>query len=121
MDPEQEELERLRPARVAPGVNLPRRHVRYRTGLQALLWLSLGDQRAVALQHVDDLVASVIVPAMRPARGGLQPGDDQLVVVDSRQVGAEKRGLGERRRRCDETVGSWNGKEKSTLRLVIHS
>src|SRR5258705_9122759 len=104
VNPEQEELERLRPARVAACVNLSRRHVRYRTRLQALLWLSLRDQRTVALQHVYDLVASVIVPAMRPARSGLQPGDDQLVVVDSRQVGAEQWDLGERTRRRDEKV-----------------
>src|SRR5258705_13528015 len=104
VNPEQEELERLRSASVAACGNLSRRHVGYRTRLQALLWLSLRDQRTVALQHVYDLVASVIVPAMRPARSGLQPGDDQLVVVDSRQVGAEKWGLGERRRRRDEKV-----------------
>jgi len=30
-----------------------------------LLWLSLGDQRTLALQHVYDLMAGVIVPAMR--------------------------------------------------------
>ena len=56
MNPEQEELERLRPTRVASGVNLPGRHVRYRTRLQGLLWLSLDDQRPLALQHVYDLM-----------------------------------------------------------------
>src|SRR6516165_3031415 len=98
MDPEDEELERLLRARVAPGVYLPRRHIRYRARSQRLLRLALRVEYPIALEHVHYLVTCVVVPTVRPARGGLQPGDDQLVLVHSRQVRAEKHGLGERRR-----------------------
>src|SRR5215467_6774074 len=104
MDPEEEELERLLRARIAPGVYLPRRHIRYRPRSQRLLRLAVRVEHPIALEHVYDLVTCVVVPTVRPARCGLQPRDDQLVLVHSRQVSAEKHGLGERRRGCDEAL-----------------
>src|SRR5215470_11074636 len=104
MEPEQNELEHVFLACVASGMDLSRRDVRHHTRLQALLRLSLNDQRPVAFQHVYDFVAFVIVPAVRPARRGLQPGDNQLVFVDSHQVCTEKRGLEKRRRGGQETL-----------------
>src|SRR5215475_544226 len=104
MEPEQDELEHPVLACVASSMDLPRLDVRDRTRLQALLRLSLDGQRAVAFQHVHNFVALVIVAAVRPARRSLQPGDDQLVFVDSRQLGTEKRRLGKRSRGGHETL-----------------
>src|SRR5262245_43664575 len=104
MEPEQDELEYFVLACVTSGMDLSRRDVRDRTRLQALLRLPLDGQRAVAFQHVHDFVAIVIVPAVGPARCCLQPGDNQLVFVDSHQLRTEKRHLGKRRRGSQETL-----------------
>src|SRR5262245_5110025 len=63
MDPEEEELERLLCAGIAPGVYLPRRHIRYRARSQRLR-LALRVECPIALEHVHDLVTCVIVPTV---------------------------------------------------------
>src|SRR5262249_35816258 len=99
VDADQQKLERCASTRIAPGVYPPGRHVRDHAAPQGLRRGALDLERALALEHVYDLVTGVIVSPVRPTGACLQSRDDQLALVDFGQVGAIEWRFGERRRR----------------------